>query len=112
MNTIGSDYIPQESDLMSENGALLRVPIEFLFFQDLNDLPKVVPVIFFYLAINKDIIKVDTTNLSMKALKTWFINLMNVLGALNKPKGMTNHSYKPALVLNVVFHSSPFLILI
>ena len=27
----------------------------------------------------------------MKCLKTWFINLMKVLGALVNPKGMTNH---------------------
>src|SRR3954468_23052338 len=43
----------------------------------------------------------------MKARKTSFINLMKVLGALVKPNGITNHSYKPNLVLNAVFHSSP-----
>src|SRR3954466_1388411 len=43
----------------------------------------------------------------MKARKTSFINLMKVLGALVNPKGITNHSYKPNLVLNAVFHSSP-----
>jgi hypothetical protein len=47
------------------------------------------------------------TNLPMKDRKTSFINLMKVLGALINPKGMTIHSYKPNLVLNVVFHSSP-----
>jgi len=35
---------------------------------------------------------------------------MKVLGALVKPKGITNHSYKPKLVLKAVFHSSPGLI--
>ena len=42
----------------------------------------------------------------MKGLSTWFINLMNVLGALVNPKGITNHSYSPNFVLKVVFHSS------
>ena len=37
---------------------------------------------------------------------------MKVLGALVKPKGITSHSYKPNLVLKVVFHSSPNFILI
>uniref|UniRef100_A0A0A9FFV2 Uncharacterized protein n=1 Tax=Arundo donax TaxID=35708 RepID=A0A0A9FFV2_ARUDO len=48
----------------------------------------------------------------MKARKTSFINLMKVLGALVKPKGITNHSYRPNLVLKAVFHSSPNFILI
>ena len=47
----------------------------------------------------------------MKALKTWFINLMKVLGALVKPNGITNHSYSPNFVLNAVFHPSPVFIL-
>src|SRR5688572_9175790 len=51
--------------------------------------------------------KYTTTNFPMKARKTSFINLMKVLGALVNTKGMTNHSYKPNLVLKVVFHSSP-----
>jgi hypothetical protein len=43
----------------------------------------------------------------MKTRKTSFINLMKVLGALVNPKGITNHSYKPNLVLKAIFHSSP-----
>ena len=39
----------------------------------------------------------------MKARKTLFISLMKVLGALVKPKDITNHLYNPNLVLNVVF---------
>ena len=35
---------------------------------------------------------------------------MNVLGALERPNGMTSHSYSPPFVLNAVFHSSPSLI--
>uniref|UniRef100_A0A0A9GYX3 Uncharacterized protein n=1 Tax=Arundo donax TaxID=35708 RepID=A0A0A9GYX3_ARUDO len=48
----------------------------------------------------------------MKARKTSFINLMKVQGALVKPKGITNHSYKPNLVLKVALYSSPNFILI
>jgi len=59
LNAIGSDYIPQESDLISDKGALLKVPMEFLLFQDLNDLFEVAQAIFFCLAVNEDIIKVD-----------------------------------------------------
>ncbi|XP_014524000.1 uncharacterized protein LOC106780253 [Vigna radiata var. radiata] len=42
----------------------------------------------------------------------WFIKLIKVLGVLVKPKRMTNHSYKPNMVLKAIFHSSPSLILI
>jgi hypothetical protein len=51
-------------------------------------------------------------NLPMKSFSTSFINLINLLGAFVNPNGMTSHSYKPSFVLNVVFHSSPSLILI
>ena len=40
-------------------------------------------------------------------LNNFNLGFMKVLGALVNPKGMTNHSYKPNLVLNAVFHSSP-----
>ena len=53
--------------------------------------------------------KQTTTNLSMNVLSTWFINLMKVLGALVKPKGITNYSYNPNMDLKVIFHSSPSL---
>ena len=59
LNTISSDYIPQENDLMGEKGILLKVTIEFLSFQNLNDLPKMVQVLFFYLAVYENIIKVE-----------------------------------------------------
>jgi hypothetical protein len=32
--------------------------------------------------------------------------LVNDIGALFKPKGMTNHSKRPSLDLKVVFHTS------
>lgn len=35
--------------------------------------------------------KYTTTNSPMKCLKTRFINRIKLLGALGKPKGMTNH---------------------
>ena len=38
----------------------------------------------------------------MKALKTWFINLMKVLGALVKPNDITVYSYNPYLVVNAI----------
>jgi len=56
--------------------------------------------------------KYTTTNFPKNSLRTWCMSLMNVLGALVKPKGMTNHSYNPNLVLKEFFHSSPSLILI
>ena len=37
---------------------------------------------------------------------------MKVLGALDSPNGITNHSYNPSLVLNAVFYSSTGRILI
>jgi hypothetical protein len=51
-------------------------------------------------------------NLPMKSFNTSFINLINLLGAFVNPNGMTNHSNNPSFILNVVFHSSPSLILI
>jgi hypothetical protein len=56
--------------------------------------------------------KYTTTNLPLNARNTWFLKRINVLGAFVSQNGMTNHSYKPYLVLNAVFHSSPSFILI
>jgi hypothetical protein len=56
--------------------------------------------------------KYTIINLPMNTCKTWFINLINVPGAFVSPNNKTNHSYKPCLVLNVVFHSSFSFILI
>jgi hypothetical protein len=53
--------------------------------------------------VNQDIIEV---------LGASFTNLMKVLGALVKSKGMTNHLDKSNLVLKAVFHSSPSFIFI
>jgi hypothetical protein len=50
--------------------------------------------------------KYTTTKESMKGLITSFLNLMKVVGAFVKPKGMTNHSKRPSLDLKVVFHTS------
>ncbi|CAA7388522.1 unnamed protein product [Spirodela intermedia] len=35
----------------------------------------------------------------MNGRKTSFISLWNILGALERPNGMTFHSYKPSLIL-------------
>jgi len=56
--------------------------------------------------------KYTTTNLPIKGLNTWFINLMKVLGAMDRPNGITNHSYWPPLVFKAGFYSSPSLVLI
>ena len=42
----------------------------------------------------------------MKGHRRSSIYRMKVVGALVKPKGMTNHSNNPSLVLKVVFHTS------
>ena len=34
------------------------------------------------LGVDEDVVKVTTTNLSRKGLSTWFMRVMNVLGAL------------------------------
>jgi len=39
--------------------------------------------------------------------KISFITRMNVLGALDNPNSIINHSYNSSCVLNAVFHSSP-----
>ena len=44
--------------------------------------------------------------LLMKGHRRSSIYLMKVAGALVKPKGMTNHSTNPSLVLKSVFHTS------
>ena len=64
-------------------------------------------MIFLTSAIYKYAIKADNNKVSYNWFSTWFISLIDVLGALVKPKGITNHSYRPSLVLKVVFHSSP-----
>jgi hypothetical protein len=49
--------------------------------------------------------KYTTTKELVKGLNTSSINLMKVVGAFVKPKGMTNHSKRPSLDLKVVFHT-------
>ena len=46
------------------------------------------------------------THLPMKGHRRSSIYLMKVAGALVKPKGMTNHSNNPYMVLKFVFHTS------
>jgi hypothetical protein len=41
----------------------------------------------------------------VEGLNTSSINLMNVVGAFVRPKGMANHSKRPYLDLKVVFHT-------
>ena len=55
--------------------------------------------------------KYTITNSSRKDLKTSFITLMNVVGALQRPKGITSHSNNPCLILKVVFQISSLAIL-
>jgi hypothetical protein len=50
--------------------------------------------------------KYTTTKELVKGLNTSFVNLMKVVGAFVKPKGMANHSKRPYLHLKVVFHTS------
>ena len=45
-------------------------------------------------------------------LNTWFIVCMKVVGALDRPNGITTHSNKLTFVLKKIFYSSPSLILI
>jgi hypothetical protein len=50
--------------------------------------------------------KYTTTKELVKGINTSSINLMKVVGAFIKPKGMTIHSKRPSLYLKVVFHTS------
>ena len=45
------------------------------------------------------------THLPMKGRRRSSIYLMKVAGALVKPKGMTNHSNNPSLVLKAIYHT-------
>ena len=51
-----------------------------------------------------------TTNLTKNGFNTLCISLMNVLGSLINPNGITSHSYNSSFVLKIVFHSLPSLI--
>jgi len=46
---------------------------------------------------HKDIIIINHNEFICKGQKTWFISLVNVLGAFVNIKGMTNHSYSSSL---------------
>jgi hypothetical protein len=50
--------------------------------------------------------KYTTKKELIKGLNTSSINLMKVVGAFVKPKGMTNHSKRPPLYLKAIFHTS------
>ena len=56
--------------------------------------------------------KSTTTNSPKYGLSISVMSFINMLGALVKPEGMTNHSYNPYLVLKVVFQSFPSLMVI
>ena len=45
------------------------------------------------------------TNFPIKSFNISFINLIKVLGAFDKPNGMTSHSCNPSFFLNLVFNS-------
>ena len=61
-------------------------------------------------ATYEDIIKISNTKIANKSSQN-MIRLIKVVGALVKPKSMTNHSYKPYFVLKEIFHSSPFILI-
>ena len=48
-------------------------------------------------------------NLPRNLFNTSFMSCMKVFDTLVNPKGMTNHSYNPSLILETLFHSSPSL---
>jgi hypothetical protein len=50
--------------------------------------------------------KYTTTKELVKGLNTSSINLVKVVSAFVRPKGMTNHSKRPYLDLKVVFQTS------
>jgi hypothetical protein len=49
--------------------------------------------------------KYTTTKELVKGFNTSSINLMKVVGAFFRPKGMTNHSKRPSLDLKDVFQT-------
>jgi len=55
---------------------------------------------------DEDVIQIYHKKELVKVLNTSSINLMKVVGAFVKPKGMTNHSNRSSLYLKVVFHTS------
>lgn len=59
------------------------------------------------LAEYKYVIEINYNELVYERSSHLPITLINVLGELVSPNGITNHLNKPSLVLKVVFHSSP-----
>lgn len=97
--------------MISYENTLLRVGM-WTLFRGKAYLPKVVQVVDLRLTVNENIVKkYTTTNVLMKGRSTCVINFIKVLEALDKPNGMTNHSYRSSLVLKVIFHLSHDLIL-
>ena len=52
-------------------------------------------MLIFSLGIDKDIVDVDNDELVQILMKTEFMSLMKVAGALVRPKDMTVYSYRP-----------------
>ena len=88
------------------------VHVKLLSLECAEDLPQIAHMLLLSSAVNQYIIKVYHYEFIDKWQNNWVITLMKVLGALDSPKCITNHSYSPSLVLNAVFHSSPSQILI
>lgn len=80
-----------------------------MLFKDQKNFAQMSNMIVFTTAIEQDIIEINN-KLPQERFQYLIHTRMKVLGALDSPKGMTNHSYNPSFVLKVFFHSSPSLI--
>ena len=77
-----------------------------MLVESVKNLSKLFDMFFPWSAKNQDIIEIDNDAFTNKGRRSSSIYLMKVSGAFVKPKGMTNHSNSPSLVLKVVFHTS------
>ena len=108
-NSIGGNHKTQKYNFVGAKIAFGKVGIKLCIAKSQQNLRKMGNVFIQRFAINQDIIEINPTNLPMKTLKTSFIRRMKVEGALERPKGITSHSYNPSFILQAVFHSSPVL---
>ena len=97
---------------LSIQKALFWICIKLLSLECAEDLPQMDHMFLLSLVVDQYIIKIDHYEFTDKRSKQLSITLMKVLGVLDSPKGITNYSYNPSLILNAVFHSFPDWILI
>lgn len=100
---IPGDHITEKKNPIRGKLTLLESHIKLITSHDRKNGMQMMDMFLHGSTEDKNIIKINAANLPMKGRRAWFMTRMNVLGALDNPKGITSHSNRPSQVLKDVF---------